>query len=183
MNQQENGNLVKFFSYVVKENIQMLQALFGRKKLLFEDAELPGYELCIQTVNEVSDEIVPGSPLELSPRGIIDKYFGPDYELYAIRPNPNKKVSGKIWYVSTEEYEYLREWEMIEDGMSEDITAKAVTANGDSVSIRTYGLVKNANRISKVIEGDYRRKEAPSKKKLDHIRRVRKEYIERTGRK
>ena len=173
------GNVVKFFSYVVNENIEMLRALFGRKNLLYEDAVLPGYELCIQTVKDVSNKIVRGSPLKMSPRQIMEDFFGADYELYVIRPNPRKTVIGKIWYVSRDEYEYLREWEMIEYGMSEDIVAKATNDKGDSFLVSTYGLLKNADNISKVISGDYRRHEAPSKKKLARIRRVRLEYQKR----
>lgn len=180
-NKQNNaaGGVVKYFSYVVNESPEMLQALFGRKNLLHENATLRGYELCIQTAKEISGRISPGSPLKMSPREIIEKFFGSHYELYVIRANPRKSVPGKIWYVSPKEYEYLREWEMIEYGMSKDITAKALTDKGDSVTVRTYGLIKNAHKIAKVVKVDYRRKEAPSKKKLAHIRKVRKQYIER----
>ena len=101
-------------------------------------------------------------------------------ELYVIRANPEKEVKGKIWYVSEEEYEYLREWEMVEYGMSEDITAKARTDQGDIVTVRTYGLVQNPDNVSKTVEADYRRVEATSTKKLERIKRVRKEYVKRT---
>lgn len=173
------SNIVKYFSYVVNENIEMLQALFGRKNLLYEDAILQGYELCIQTVNDVSNKIPSSSPLKKSPREIMKDFFGANYELYVIRANSQKKVSGKIWYVSPEEYEYLREWEMIEYGMSEDIVARAINDDGDSMTVSTYGLVKNPKNISKVVDAGYQRMEAPSKKKLERIRRVRREFIER----
>ena len=173
------SNVIKFFSYVVNENIEMLQALFGRKNLLYEEAVLQGYELCIQKVGNLSNKIERLSPIKKSPREIMVDFFGSDYELYVIRANEKKTVPGKIWYVSKEEYEYLREWEMIEYGMSEDIIGKAITTKGDILYVSTYGLVKNANNISKIIKADYRRKEATSQKKLARIRRVRKEYIQR----
>ncbi len=170
-------NLVKFFSYVVKENIEGLRALFGRRKLLFEDAELLGYEMCLLTTKDLSNKIPKNSPLKLSPREIISKNFGKAYELYAIRQNPNKTVRGKIWYISPEEFEYLREWEMIDYGMSEDIVAKAKTAEGDLVTVQTYGLVKNPKKITRVIDESYIREEIPTRKKLAMKRKVRLDYI------
>jgi len=68
-------NLVKFFSYVVKENVEGLRALFGRRNLLYEDAVLQGYELCVQTPKDLSDIAPPNSSLNMSPREIIRKNF------------------------------------------------------------------------------------------------------------
>lgn len=172
-------NSVKFFSYVVKEKVEGLRALFGRKKLLYEDAVLQGYELCIQTPKDLSDVVPKNSPSNMSPREIIKKNFGENYELYAIRAHPNKTVPGKIWYISPEEFEYLREWEMIDYGMSEDIIAKAMTEDGDLVTVRTYGLVKEPGEITKVIDPSYMREELPTKKKLARKRQVRLDYIAR----
>lgn len=172
-------NLVKFFSYVVKEKVSGLQALFGRKKLLYEDAILQGYELCVQTPKDLTDQVAEGAPMGLSPREMIRKNFGETYEVYTIRPNPHAYVPGKIWYISPEEFSYLREWEMIDYGMSEDIEATAITGDGDRVNVKTYGLVKEPERITKVVDSRYLREEIPTKKKLAHKRRVRLECIAR----
>ena len=172
-------NLAKFFSYVVKEKVEGLRALFGRKNLLYEDALLQGYELCIQTPKDLSDVVPKNSPSNMSPREIIGKNFGETYELYTIRANPNKTVPGKIWYISPEEFEYLREWEMIDYGMSEDIVAQAKTEEGDLVTVRTYGLVKEPEKITKVIDSSYIREEISTKKKLARKRQVRLDYIAR----
>lgn len=173
------SNLVKFFSYVVKENFQGLQALFGRKNLLSEDAVLQGYELCIQTVDDVSDEVSPTSPIGLSPQEILRRNFKPDYELYTIRAKPGGAIPGKIWYISPHEYEYLREYELIDYGLSEDITAVATTERGDRITVSTYGLVKNADKITKVVDVSYIREELPTPKKLHLKRRIRLDYIKR----
>lgn len=172
-------NLIKFFSYVVREKVEGLRALFGRRKLLYENAVLQGYELCLQTPKDLSDIVPQNSLLNMSPREIIKKNFGDTYELYTIRANPSKAVPGKIWYISPEEFEYLREWEMIDYGMSEDIVAKARTEDGDLVTVRTYGLVKNPEKITKIIDPSYIREEIPTKKKLARKRQVRLDYIAR----
>ena len=174
-----NHNVIKYFSYVMDDNEKMMEAIFGRKKILHEGATLQGYELCIQTANDITDQVSSTCPFPISPRAILIKNRGQDFELYTIRPNPKKNLRGTIWYVSREEYEYLRDYELIECGMSEDIAAKAITDYGDNITVSTYGLDKNVNSISKVVEADYRRPEIPKKEKIENAIKLRKAYIER----
>jgi hypothetical protein len=173
------SNSVNFFSYVVKENVEGIRALLGRRKLLYEDAILQGYELCVQTVDQVSDLVPPGSELPISPRELLAKTYPPDYELYTIRPRTGATVAGKIWYISPNEYEYWREYELIDYGLSGDITAKAITENGDVITVQTYGLISNTANISKVIDSSYMRENIPTQKKLQHKRKIRMDYIKR----
>ncbi len=174
-----NHSVIKYFSYVIDDNEEMMAAIFGRKKILHEEATLQGYELCIQTAKNITDQIVPTSPFPISPREILIKKRGLDFELYTIRPNPKKNLRGIVWYVSSQEYEYLRNYELIECGMSEDIVAKAVTAHGDVITVSTYGLDKNVNNISRVVKIDYRRPEIPKKEKIDNAIKLRKIYIKK----
>lgn len=95
----------------------MMSAIFGRKKILHEEAILRGYELCIQTAKDITNKILPTCLFPASPREILTKKRGPEFELYTIRPNPKKNLPGVIWYVSEEEYEYLRNYELIDCGM------------------------------------------------------------------
>jgi len=161
------------------DNEEMMTAIFGRKKILHEEATLQGYELCIQTAEDITDQVLPTCPLPVSPRAILIKKRGLDFELYTIRPNPKKNLRGIVWYVSLQEYEYLRNYELIECGMSEDIVAKAITAYGDVITVSTYGLDKNVNNISRVVKIDYRRPEVPKKEKINDAIRHRKEYIKK----
>lgn len=172
-------NLVKYFSYIKGDNEKIMSAIFGRGKILHEKAILQGYELCIQTAKDITDQVLPTCPFPTSPREILIKRRGPEFELYTIRPNPKKNLPGTVWYVNQKEYEYLRDYELIDCGMSEDIIAKAVTNSGNSITVRTYGLNKNANNITKVVEADHRRREIPKKEKIRNAIRLRKEYIER----
>jgi hypothetical protein len=173
------NKVIKFFSYVVKEDITGIQALLGRKKLLYEDAVLQDFELCVQKVKQVSDILPKNSPINISPRKLLLKTYKPDYELYCIRSCAKATVLGKIWYISQEEYAYWREYELIEYGLSEDIVAKVITENGDIVTVMTYGLIKNAKNISKIIDADYIRENISTKKKLQHKRNIRLEYLSR----
>jgi hypothetical protein len=157
----------------------MMAAIFGRKNISHEEATLQGYELCIQTVKDVSDKVLPTCPFNVSPRDILIKNRGLDFELYTIRPSRKKNLQGTVWYVSEQEYEYLRNYELIDFGLSEDIAAKAITDDGDLINVRTYGLVKNVNNITRVVKSDYRRPEIPKREKIKKAIQFRKNYLKR----
>lgn len=157
---------INFFSYVKGDDEEIMAAIFGRNKIRHENAILQGYELCIQTAKDITDKILPSCTLSQSPREILIEKRGPEFELYTIRPNPKKSTRGVIWYVSNREYELLREYELIDCGMSEDIIAKAITDKGDILTVSTYGLDKNVNNITKVVDEDYRRPEISKKEKI-----------------
>lgn len=177
---KNNENIIKYFSCVTNSNIDMLAAIFGRRNLLHEKATLQGYELCIQTINEIRDVVPKNSPLKISPREIIKRGFGPSFNLYVLRANPESNLRGTIWYVSPQEYEFLRDWELIDMGMQDDIIdAIAITDKGESIYVRTHGLVKNPKKVAKVVDINYGTFIAPKKSMLKNARRARREFIER----
>ena len=145
---------------------EIMAAIFGRKNIRHENATMNGYELCIQTAKNIIDKVLPTCDLLQSPREILTQKRGPNFELYTIRPNPNKYIRGVVWYVSNEEYEHLRKYELVDCGMSEDIVTKAVTDEGKTLKVSTYGLDKNTNNITKVVNEDYKRPEIPKKQKM-----------------
>ena len=171
---------IKYFSYVKGDTEKMMAAIFGRKNIRHEKATLLGYELCIQTIKDITDKVLPTCPFNVSPRAILLKNRGLEFELYTIRPNPKKDLKGNVWHVTPKEYECLRDYELIDCGMSEDIVAKAITDKGETITINTYGLNKNADKITKVVNIDYRRPEIPTKEKIQNAIRLRKAYIART---
>ena len=162
-----NCKKINFFSYVKGDDEEMMAAIFGRQKIRHENATLQGYELCIQTAKDITDEILSTCAFSQSPRQILTEKRGLNFELYTIRPNPTKNLRGVIWYVSSQEYERLREYELIDCGMSEDIVAKAITDKGIIITVSTYGLDKNINDITKVVDEDYKRPEIPKKEKIN----------------
>ena len=168
-----NNKSINFFSYVKGDDEEMMVAIFGRPKIRHENATLQGYELCIQTAKDITDEILSTCTFTQSPRQILTEKRGPNFELFTIRPNLEKKLRGVIWYVSAQEYEHLREYELIDCGMSEDIVAKAITDKGEIITVSTYGLDKNINNITKVVDEDYKRPEIPKKEKIQTASQLR----------
>lgn len=157
---------INFFSYVKGDDEEIMAAIFGRKGISYQNATLLGYELCIQTAKDIIDEILPTCNLSRSPRQILTEKRGPNFELFTIRPNKKKNIKGVIWYVTNKEYERLREYELIDCGMSEDIVSKAITDSGETIMISTYGLDENRDKITKIVDEDYKRPEISKEKKI-----------------
>ena len=171
--QKSDGSNINYFSYVKKDDEEMMAAIFGRENIKHENATLHGYELCIQTAKDIIDTILPTCKEDLSPKEILTRKRGPNFELYTIRPNPNMSIRGVVWYVTNEEYEHLREYELIDCGMSDDIVAEAVTEDGKTITISTYGLDKNVNNITKVVDEDYKRPEISKEDKMKTAKSLR----------
>lgn len=164
---------INFFNYVKGDDEEMMAAIFGRRNIQHENATLQGYELCIQTAKDITDGILPNSPIPISPRALLTKKRGPNFELFTIRPNPKKNLRGVVWYVTNEEYENLRNYELIDAGMSEDIVTEAITEKGETITVSTYGLDKNINNITKVVDEDYKRPEIPKEEKIKTATEIR----------
>jgi hypothetical protein len=135
--------------------------------------------MCIQTAKDITDQILPTCPFSASPREILTKHRGQDFELFTIRPNLLKQLPGTIWYVSAQEYEYLRNYELIDCGLSEDIVASALTKKGKKITVNTYGLKTNVDIFTKIVDIDYIRPEIPNKEKIKKAIRERLNYIKR----
>jgi len=170
---ESEKSTVNFFSYVRGDDEEIMESIFGRKNIHHEKAILHGYELCIQTAKNVIDTILPTCKLDKSPRQILTGKRGQHFELFTIRPNPSKSIQGDIWYVTKDEYEHLRDYELIDCGMSEDIITKAVTENGETLKVSTHGLVSDLDNITKVVDEDYKRPEIPKEEKMKTARSLR----------
>jgi len=175
MNTKKTSETINFFSFVKKDDEEIMGAIFGREKIRHQKATLPGYELCIQTAKNIIDEIIHTCKLPISPRQILTKKRGPNFELFTIRPHKTKSIEGEVWYVTPEEYERLRDYELIDCGMSEDILAKAVTDKGETITVHTYGLKTDTDNITKVIVRDYKRPEISKEEKIKTATDIRKE--------
>lgn len=170
-----------YFSYGTNRDLDMMAAIIGRKNIVGEPGKLIGYELCIQKVEHIPGVSLATAPTELSPREIVTKVFDENFELYIIKPNANAETYGTIWQLNPEEYELVREWELLEFGMQEDIRAMALDSKGSVVNIVTHGSLSTSTPIDRCVAGDtYEDYIVPKKDILQVAERVRSEYIERT---
>ncbi|MBI4919075.1 hypothetical protein HY837_04035 [archaeon] len=146
-------NLIAYFGFGTNRDLAMMQHMIDRKKIKGEHGRLIGYEITIQKANQFRTEIPKTSPYPVSPKNLILRSWGPKFEMFTSRPNPTGVAYGTIWYITPEELELVREWEIVDYGCQEDAFGIAVTKKGKLVNVITQSFLK-PTKISRVIRGD-----------------------------
>lgn len=176
------SEMIQYFGYGTNRNYDMMVHMVGRESIEGIPAKMPGYELCIQKLNDISNEVMKDAPAPQSPREIVRGAFNEDFELYIIRPNADTETYGTIWYLTPNELKLVHEWELLEFGMQEVIKGMAIGENGQMFSVDTHGTLNPNAPIDRVIEGkDYDDYIISKDEILKVADRVRKEYLERNA--
>lgn len=149
----DDTKLLKYFGPVTNGDPEMMYHMVGRH-LHGEPGTLKGYDLCIQKIHQIRNIIPKTSPLTRSPQEIIRAQFGDSFELYVLRPNPKGEVPGTIWDVTPQEMELIREWEMVDYGMQEQIKVTALDSQGNPVEVEIQVLLDEPHEIDRVVNAE-----------------------------
>lgn len=151
-----NQTIIKYFGFGTNKDFDMMVHMVGKNDLAGEPGQLLGFELCIQKASQMRDEVPKNSPAPISPRKIIEESWGPDFEMFVARPNPDGIIYGTIWDLTPEDMELVKEWELVEYGMQEEVMAIAIDAKGNIIQVETQALMKGEVVVDRVITGaDY----------------------------
>ncbi len=144
-------NNLQYFGYGAMEDPRVIEAVIGRKPNSV-NAVLPGFELCVQRIDQVPDTVHPDAPAPLSPRAILQQSWPDTFESYTIRENERGNVRGKVWLLlHPEERDRLADWELIEFGWFRDIQT-LVRIDGGKMDVITEGLAAD-QEIDRVVDG------------------------------
>lgn len=146
------GKTIKFFGYGSNADKDMMVHMVGREDLKGESGKLIGYQLCIQSLDQIRNIIPPTSPLKESPQQIIRKKFGDKFDLFIAVPKPDAVVYGTIWELTPEEIELVKNWELVDFGMQEEVQAMAINSNGELLQVETQAVVDPPAEYHTVIE-------------------------------
>lgn len=172
--------MLAYFGYGTNRDHDMMAAMIGRDHLEGVKATLPGYELVIQDLEHISDKVLPTAPVPRSPREIMGTALGKKAKLYIIRPNPKSFTHGTIWQITDEEYEMVRDWELLDFGMQEDLKAEAQTEFGKKIQVQTHGSSNPELPMDTAVEGaTYQDYIVPKEEILKTARRVHQEFLDR----
>ncbi|MBI4276645.1 gamma-glutamylcyclotransferase [Candidatus Uhrbacteria bacterium] len=175
----KNVHSVRYFGFGTNRDHDMMAHMIGRAPIHGEYGTLFGFELCVLRGRQFRDIVPKASPLTMSPRAIIVGTWGPDFLMYVSRPNPTGSIAGMIWDMTPEEFQFVREWEMVEYGAQEDAQGIAMTAGGAIVNVITQSfLTPPIPEIERVIgEDDYEPYIAPKDEMLKRADEVRMVYM------
>ena len=90
-------------------------------------------------------------------------------------PNPDGVIYGTVWDITLEEFELVREWEMVDYGAQEDAKGMAINSKGEIIEVITQSFLNfPIPEIDEVIIGDDYESYIASKeamlKKADEVR-------------
>lgn len=143
---------INYFGYGTNCDKDMMAHIVGNSSLKGEKGKLLGFELCIQKLKHIRNIIPKSSPINKSPRELINKNFGDEFELYIARPKQDGEIVGTIWELSKEELELVKEWELVYIGMQEEVRAIAINSKGKLINVETQALMKPPAEIDRVVK-------------------------------
>ena len=172
--------MLSYFGYGTNRDHDMMAAMIGRNNLSGVKGIIFDYELVIQNLEHISDTVLPTAPVARSSREIMKTALGNSAKLYIIRPKAGAVTRGTIWQITPEEYEMVRDWELLDFGMQEDMKVLAQTETGEKITAQTHGSNNPNLPMAITIEGDdYEDYIVPKEDILETARRVNKEFRER----
>jgi len=117
-----------YFGYGGNRDPKMIEAICGRQ-LVGRPASVTGYELCVQRIDQV-----PRLPQTI----LRNAGWKDDFQSYVLREaeDPDKKVYGMLWELTSKEREHIRNWELIPEGWYTDHNLGVELENGT----RIYGV-------------------------------------------
>jgi hypothetical protein len=168
--------IVKYFGYGSNADKDMMAHMVGREDLKGEPGRLVGYQLCVQSLDQIRDIVPPSSPIKESPQQLVRRSFGEKFDLFITVAKPDAVAYGTIWDLTPEEIDLVKEWELVDYGMQEEIQAMAMNSNGELIQVETQAVVDPPADYYVVIEGnDYPRYIADKEKMLKAADKVRQE--------
>lgn len=170
--------IVKYFGYGSNADRDMMVHMVGREDLKGEPGKLIGYQLCVQSLDQIRDIIPSYSVLDRSPQKIIRDTFGDKFDLYIAVAKPDAVAYGTIWDLTPEEIDLVKEWEMVDYGMQEEVEAMAMDSKGELIQVETQAVVDPPATYYAIIEdNDYPRYIADRTKMLKTADEVREKYL------
>lgn len=157
---------IKYFGYGTNADKEMMAHIVGRMDLNGDSGQLIGYQLCVQSIDQIRDTIPPTSPIKESPRDIIRRNFGDAFDLFIAIPKPDAIVHGTIWYLTPLEIESVKNWELVDCGMQEEVQALAMDSKGQLLQVETQAVVDPPAEYHTTIDGDNYEKYLVEKSKI-----------------
>lgn len=178
MTTTDKNRFIYYFGFGTNKDLAMMEHMIGRKNITGEPGKLPGYDVCIQLTKQFRTEIPADSPFPVSPHDLILKSWGPDFEMYVSKPNPDGVAYGTIWEITIEELELVREWELVDYGAQEDAWGIAIADDGKNYKVITQSFMHPPIDIDRVVTGsNYEPYIWPKQAMLDRADELREQYL------
>ncbi len=146
---------MNYFGYGANSEARAIAAITGREEATLQGtpARLRSYGLAIQCLVDVPDSLSQESFLPVSPQDLLRKNWGEKFSSYVIYPKMGSFVFGRIWELTRDERERIRDFELVGDWYR-DAVGVAET-DGGLVTVVTEALGDGQNYGNEAYGLDY----------------------------
>jgi hypothetical protein len=148
MTKKDGSSQEYFFGFGADCEEQMLTAIIGRKPEIVGPAVIRGFELCIQSLDDITDK---GD----NPRKILEDVWGPEFKSYVISPNADAELKGTLFIMTERERVMVDMWELVYEGWQKSVVVPAVLADGHVLNARTQVLAEGQSKGEVIRSQDY----------------------------
>lgn len=170
---------ILYAGYGANRDPQMIMAIVGDTPKTLGTVCIQDVELCVQRIEQITDNTVDTAPAPLSPKHIIDGAWGEqaDFETYAIRPAQGSTVSATLFELTPLQRALVAEWELIEFGWYDRMQVDVDLEDGTKIQAETEGFVSNQD-IDRTVDGrHYENFLADPRAMLETAEKARLDYL------
>jgi len=143
------GEKFLFFGYGPARDLRVMQALTGNKNLVGREAVLKGYRLNLQTLEQVPNTrtLAPKSPRE-----ILKESWPDGFEFFVVSPDEKGEVAGTIYWLTAQEKELFRDFELIDLSWNKDGNGKVITSDGQELEVGVP-VLGDGQEVNREVDG------------------------------
>lgn len=150
----ENNNPIWVLRYGSLANDEVFGRVIGGNSVVGHKVKVPDYELRAQKLEQVPNVVFSKAPVPLSPQELLRESWDEGFESYGPQHKEGASMDGIISEITSEEAEFLAEWELEPFGWYEKRMVKVVTPDGKTKAVQALVFGDNQETEREVI-GDY----------------------------
>lgn len=133
---------IVFFGYGANKDIYRLTEILGKEPEGGDGALLSGFNLATQDLEQIPEK----------PKNLLEKIWGEKFQAYTLTRGQGF-VQGRIWKLSADDLEKIKEWEFVgKGGWRELITVEVVNSDGKKIVALTEKS-SDSYQISEIVDG------------------------------
>lgn len=143
-----------YLGYGANRDPEMMEAIIGSKPKSLGSIAIIGMELVVQKLSQITDDILPTSPIPQSPRQIIDSAWGKDsgFEAYGIRKDPNSSVDTTLYEITPRKRKLILEWKLVPYGWYDETTIPVELPDDSLVHAKTEAFLRG-QEVDRGVDG------------------------------
>ena len=141
---------VYYFGYGANRDIEMIKAITGVDPIWGKEGLLKDYQLYLQPLKYVIDPKDFGQHDSFGAKTRLQGKWSKDFKSYVVKKVPGSLVTGTIWKITTNDFRWINNWELVDFGWYKIALDTAETKEGQKYVVYVQLLTDKDNPGEKV---------------------------------